>query len=224
MVLAMFVDADRVDLLTALAGGSLLVPPSIIAPGEAPPFAQQPTAEFAMGAYYLQQWIARPVEAVRFRRRMAFYFAAGAAWHPTTLSLAELRQAAAFADPATWRRPAAIDPTFRIKPIGRGEAECAAVAVARGLALWSDDAAIIALLAVLHPAHPVERISDLLARAVQEGLARLRAGSRPLQPRVQGQAGALDHHHPLLPGQPDHCSIVTIARGDYSCVIAPPTP
>lgn len=169
MVLAMFVDADRADLLPILAGGSLLVPPSVIDPDEAPPFAQQPTAEFAKGAFYLQQRSARPVDAVRFSRRMAFYPGRGIAWQPAVLSVAELRLAASFADPETWRRAASIDPAVRAKRIGRGEAECAAVAVSRGLTLWSDDAAIIALLAALHPGHPVERISDLLGRAVRQG-------------------------------------------------------
>ncbi len=48
--------------------------------------------------------------------------------------------------------------------------ESAAVAVARGWTLWSDDAAIVNLLAALYPDHPVERISDLVMRAAQEGL------------------------------------------------------
>ena len=170
MVLAMFVDADRADLLPALAGGRLLVPPSIVNPEEAPPFARPPMAEFARGAFYLQQRLARPLDAVRFSRRMAFYAGAGAAWLPAELSVAELALADSFAHPATWQRAAAIDPAVRVKRIGRGEAECAAVAVTRGLTLWSDDAAIVDLVTTLHPGHPVERINDLLARAVREEL------------------------------------------------------
>lgn len=44
------------------------------------------------------------------------------------------------------------------------------MAVIRGWTLWSDDTAIVDLLAALHPGQPVERISDLLAWAVREGL------------------------------------------------------
>ena len=64
----------------------------------------------------------------------------------------------------------AIDPSIRVKKVDRGEAECAAVALIRKWTLWTDDAAIVALLAALHPGHPVERISDLLVRGVRTGL------------------------------------------------------
>lgn len=170
MVLAMFVDADRSGLLVALAGESLPVPPSIADPEEAPPFARPPISEFAQGAFYLQQRLARPLDAVRFSRRMAFYAGAGAAWLPVALSAAELALANSLTKPATWQRAATIDPRSRVKRIGRGEAECAAVAVTRGLTPWSADTAIRSLVAALHAQHPVERISDLLARAVREGL------------------------------------------------------
>ena len=63
-----------------------------------------------------------------------------------------------------------VDPAFRFKRVCAGEAEAAAVAVARGWTLWSDDAAIANVLAALHPGHPVERISNLLVRAAREEL------------------------------------------------------
>ncbi len=170
MVVAMFVDADQVPLLAALAGGSLFVPPSIIDPQENPPFTQQPLAEFAKGAFYFQQRLGQPLDAVRLNRRIAFYLSVNRHWQPLSLSSAELQMAAALADPTTWTRAEEADPTVRIKKVSRGEAECAAVAVTRGWTLWSDDAAIIDLLAVLHPGHPVERISDLVVRAVRQGL------------------------------------------------------
>ncbi|MGH2530925.1 MAG: hypothetical protein ACRDJW_01345 [Thermomicrobiales bacterium] len=170
MVLAMFVDADQVPLLSALAGGPIFVPPTIIDPEEIPPFGQQPTAEFAKGAFYLQQRLGRPLDAVRFQRRVAFYLDVNSRWRLVELSHAELRRTDELMDPTTWRQAGATDPSIRVKKIGRGEAECAAVAIARGWTLWSDDAAIVNLLAALHPGHPVERISDLLARAVREGL------------------------------------------------------
>jgi hypothetical protein len=163
MILAMFIDAGHAALLSALAAGRLFVTPAVIDPAEAPPFIHPPTAEFARGTFYLQQRQGHPVEAVRFHRRVAFYLDINAAWRSALLSIHELQQAEVFVDAATWRRE-------RVKRIGRGEAECAAVAVMRGWTLWSDDAAIIALLAALYPERPVERISDLLARAVREGL------------------------------------------------------
>ncbi len=63
---------------------------------------------------------------------------------------------------------AAINPLNVYCGVDRGEAECAAVAIARSWRLWTDDAAIIALLDVLHPGHRIERVSDLLARAVRQ--------------------------------------------------------
>jgi hypothetical protein len=170
MVLAMFVDADRLPLLTALAGGRLFITPSIADPIERPPFNSQPTAEFARGAYYFQGRLGYPLDAVRLNRRTAFYLAMGDAWRPTPLSPNELQLAATFVDPATWRRAEAADPRVRIKKLDRGEAECAAVAVTRRWRLWSDDAAVVGLLAALYPNHPTERISDLLERAVAERL------------------------------------------------------
>jgi hypothetical protein len=170
MVLAMFIDADRGALLTALAPGSLFVPPSIVDPAERPPFARQPTAEFARGAFYFQQRLGRPLDAVRLNRRTAFYSGIDVHWRPVLLSPAELQLAASFVDPATWRRAETANPAVQIKKVDRGEAECAAVAVTRGWTLWSDDAAIVDLLAALHPGCHIERISDLLARAAREGL------------------------------------------------------
>jgi hypothetical protein len=107
---------------------------------------------------------------VRLHRRTAFYLDVDAVWTPATLSAEELHQATLFATPATRAAAEARDPTRRIKRVGRGETECAAVAIARGWTLWSDDAAILDLLAGLHPAQPVERISDLLVRATRESL------------------------------------------------------
>lgn len=170
MVLAMFVDADRLPLLTALASGGLFVPPSIVDPDERPPFARQPIAEFARGAFYFQERLGFPRDAVRLSRRTAFYLAADSGWRSAALSLDELRLAASFVEPATWRQAETANSAVRIKKLDRGEAECAAVAVTRGWRLWSDDAAVVGLLAALYPDQPVERISDLLARAVTERL------------------------------------------------------
>jgi hypothetical protein len=170
MVLAMFVDTGHAALLRALAADRLFVTPSIIDPAEVPPFPSQPTAEFAQGAYYFQERQGNPLAAVRLNRRTAFYLDVDTAWTPATLSTEELQQADLFASPATWAAAEARDPGRRIKRVSRGEAECAAVAVTRGWTFWTDDAAILDLLAVLHPAQPVERISDLLIRAAREGL------------------------------------------------------
>jgi hypothetical protein len=170
MVLAMFVDADRVPLLAALAGGSVFVTPGVIDPAETPPFARAPLAEFARGVFAAQRDPGHPRHAARIVRRTAFYRAVGDAWTPVDLATTELRLARFFASTEAREAARRTNPRLRVKRIGRGEAETAAVAVARGWTLWSDDAAIINLLAALHPGHPVERISDLLVRAVHEGL------------------------------------------------------
>jgi hypothetical protein len=170
MVLAMFVDADRVPLLSALARGSVHVTPSVIDPAETPPFARQPVAEFAKGIFAAQRDLSQPLYAVRVQRRTAFYRAVGAAWRPVDLSYSELQQARYFAAPAAREAARLADPMLKVKRVSAGEAEAAAVAVSRGWTLWSDDAAIVNLLAALYPGQPVERISDLVMRAAQEGL------------------------------------------------------
>lgn len=170
MVLAMFVDADRAPLLSALAAGSLYVTPSVIDPAETPPFARQPVAEFAMGIFAAQRDLSQPLYATRVQRRTAFYRAVGAARRPVSLAYTELQNARYFASPAAREAARLADPVLKVKRVSAGEAEAAAVAVARGWALWSDDTAIVNLLAALYPGHPVKRISDLVIRAAREGL------------------------------------------------------
>lgn len=170
MVLAMFVDADRAALLSDLAGSRLFVSPSIFDPAESPPYAAQPTSEFARGAFYLQGRLGEPLAAVRLHRRTAFASDVGTTWQPVALSHDELRQVETLVSPATWQHAEALDPSRRIKRVSRGEAECAAVALRRGWSIWTDDTAIIALLTVLYPEQRIERISDLLIRAARSGL------------------------------------------------------
>lgn len=170
MVLAMFIDSGQVDLLTSLGAGSVHVPLSVIDPAERPPFLHQPIAELAKGVFVAQRDQGRPGHATRIARRTAFYSAVGASWHPAELTNAELRLAQHFMSAESRLAARTINPDFRFKRINAGEAECAAVAVARGWTLWSDDAAIVQILAALHPTHPVERIGNLLVRAVDEGL------------------------------------------------------
>jgi hypothetical protein len=168
--LAMFVDAGYAHLLTALAAGNLYVTPAIIDPNVTPPFDSQPPAEFARGTFYFQERQGHPLSAVRFYRRTAFYLDVNRAWKPVVLSIEDLNQQEVLSSPGTWHEAQAKNPSHRIAKIGRGEAECATVAVSRGWTLWSDDAAIVHLLAALHPGHPVERISHLVMRAAREGL------------------------------------------------------
>jgi predicted nucleic acid-binding protein len=59
---------------------------------------------------------------------------------------------------------------FSAKKVDFGEAECAAVAVARGWRLLSDDSGIVGLMKALHPQLPVQRSCGLLVQAVQSKL------------------------------------------------------
>lgn len=170
MVLAMFVDAGRAPLLSALAGGSLYVTPSVIDPAEVPPFVRQPVAEFAKGIFVAQRDLSYSLHATRVQYRTAFYQSVDTAWHPVILSRSELQQTRFLTSPAARLAARQTDPTLKVRRIGAGEAESAAVAVNRGWTLWSDDAAIVNVLATLHPGHPVERISDLIIRAAAEEL------------------------------------------------------
>jgi len=170
MVLGRFVDAGAVPLLAALAGGRVFVTPTILDPQERPPFVRQPTAEFAKGIFAAQRDLSRPLFATRVQRRTAFYGAVGSAWDSVALSSSELAQARFFESRAAFLQAKSANPTIKRRRVDAGEAECAAVAVTRGWALWTDDAAIIDVLAALHPGHSVERVSDLLSRAVREAL------------------------------------------------------
>jgi len=169
MVLAMFVDAGRVQLLSALAGGSVFVTPTVLDPNEIPPFSCQPLSEFARGLFHAQSKQGQALYAQRVQRRTAFITTATSPCKSVQMSVTELQQAQYLTSPAARGQAKQVDPNVRIKRISLGEAECAAVAVTRGWVLWSDDNAIIGLVNTLYPGHPVERISDMLARAVDEG-------------------------------------------------------
>jgi len=168
MVLGMFIDAGRADLLAALAGGRVYLTPSILDPEEQPPFAQPPIAEFAKGVWHAQQDLGQAISARRVQRRVAYY--QGGAWHPVALSAAELQRAAYLASRAARDAARAVNPAFKAKRVDPGEAECAAVAIERGWELWSDDGGIVALMRTLHPHLHVERLCGLLVRAVRAGL------------------------------------------------------
>lgn len=169
MVLAMFVDAGQAELLVSLAGGRLFVTPTVTDADEMPPYASEPVAELARGLFRSQAK-AGVLHTNRVARRTAFYKAVGTTWLPVTLTETELRDAQRLLHPATRAAAQKINPAFKFKRVGAGEAEAAAVALSRGWTLWSDDAAIVGLLAALHPGRPVERIGRLLMRAVNEGL------------------------------------------------------
>ena len=169
MVLAMFVDAGKIELLVSLADGRLFVTPTVADADEIPPYAGEPGAEFARGLFRSQAE-AGAQHANRVARRTAFYHAIGEIWSPVALTETELRDAQRLLQPATRIAAQQINPAFKFKRVGGGEAEAAAVALSRGWTLWSDDAAIVGLLAAMHPEHPIERIGRLLMRAVNEGL------------------------------------------------------
>lgn len=169
MVLAMFVDAGQFDVLVALAGGRLYATPTVADVDEIPPYATEPVAEFARGLFR-SQGEASALHINRVTRRTDFFQAAGELWSPVALTVAELLDAQRLVHPATRAAARAIHPAFKFKRVGVGEAEAAAVALARGWTLWSDDAAIVGLMAALHPDHAVERIGRLLMRAVHDGL------------------------------------------------------
>jgi len=168
MVLGMFVDAGRADLLAALAVGRIYLTPSILDPAEQPPFVRPPIAEFAKGVWHAQQDLGRAISARRVQRRVAYY--QSGAWHPVALSVAELQRAAYLASRAARDAARAANPAFKAKRVDPGEAECAAVAIERGWELWSDDGGIVALMRTLHPHLRVERLCGLLIRAVRAGL------------------------------------------------------
>jgi hypothetical protein len=166
----MFVDAAQVDLLRSLAGGQVVLTPTILDPTEAPPFTRRPLSEFARGLYDAEQDPGRPLLARRVQRRTVFVGEAGTTWQPVELSVGEVRLARYLASPAARQVARMLDPTFRALRIDPGEAECAAVAISRGWRLWSDDQAIVALVRTLHPHCVAERLCGLLVRGVDEGL------------------------------------------------------
>ena len=171
MVLAMFVDANHVALLLALAGGSVYVPPSVLDPTEMPPYTHLPISEFAKGLYEAQQDLSQPLLAARAQYRSGFYQNQPVGWwRPVALSSAEFQLAhyltTRSARDEARRRSAAL----RTKRIAVGEAECAAVAIERGWTLWSDDNSIVELVRTLYPQCHIERLCGLLVRAVDEGL------------------------------------------------------
>ena len=166
MVLAMFVDGDQLPLLSALAGGSVFVTPSILSPDERPPFRGNPTSEFARGLYAAQQDLGQVRYALRAYRRSAFY--QGDFWRPLELTRLELELARYLASREAREQARKLNPQFKAKSVSVADAECAAVSIRRGFELWSDDGGIVTLVRTLFPQQPVVRLCALLARAVNE--------------------------------------------------------
>ena len=166
----MFVDADHVALLLALAGWSVYVPPSIIDPAEIPPFTQPPISEFAQGLFEAQQNLSQPLLAARAHYRSVFYQTRPLGWRSVALSPTELRLAQYLTTRQARDEARERNPAFRAKRIALGEAECAAVAIERGWTLWSDDNSIVELVRTLYPTCHVERLCGLVVRAVDERL------------------------------------------------------
>ncbi|MGY2896784.1 hypothetical protein [Deinococcus sp. UYEF24] len=167
MILAMFVDGDQLPLLSALAGGSVFVTPSILNPDERPPFTRDPTSEFARGLYAAQQDLKQVRYALRAYRRSAFY--QDDLWQPLELTRPELELARYLSSREARDQARKQDPQFKAKSVSAADAECAAVAITRGCELWSDDGGIVTLVRTLYPKQPVVRLCALLARAVNEG-------------------------------------------------------
>ena len=169
VVLAMFVDAGEIDLLYDLAEGEAYVTPSILDPGEQPPFTRRPKSEFGRGLWEAQRTPGESLMDQRVDRRTAFYRGqARGLWQPAALTEDDLRLADALTARSTRDEARAVDPDYRARRVDPGEAECAAVAINRGWALWSDDSGIVGLVRALHPDCVVERLCGLLVRAVDE--------------------------------------------------------
>jgi hypothetical protein len=137
---------------------------------EVPPFTQQPSSEFSRGIFHAVEKQSQLHYARRVQRRTAFLTSEAPIWQSVRLSTAELQRAHYFTTPLARDHAKQTNPSARIRRVSGGEAECAAVAVTRGWVLWTDDNAIVHLISSLFPGHPVERISDMLIRAVHQGL------------------------------------------------------
>jgi hypothetical protein len=119
MVLAMFVDAGKIELLVSLADGRLFVTPTVADADEIPPYAGEPGAEFARGLFRSQAE-AGAQHANRVARRTAFYHAIGEIWSPVALTETELRDAQMLLQPATRISARTINPAFKFKRVGGG--------------------------------------------------------------------------------------------------------
>ena len=169
VVLAMFVDAGKANLLYELAGGEIRLTPSVLDPNEGFPLTQRPSNEFGRGLWEAQRRAGEPLMDERAKQRSAFIRAqAHGLWLPAVLTENDLLLADEFTARSTREAARAVDPNYRARRVDPGEAECAAVAINRGWALWSDDTGIVGLVRALYHDCTVERLCGLLMRAVDE--------------------------------------------------------
>lgn len=167
VVLAMFVDAGRADLLYDLACDDVALTPSILDPLERPSFTQRPGSEFGRGLWEAQQQPGALLMDERIKLRTAFYRGrATGLWNSITLTVEDLQLANYLASRPAREAAHEVDPDYRARRVDPGEAECAAVAINRGWVLWSDDSGIVGLERALYPDCTVERLCGLLVRAV----------------------------------------------------------
>lgn len=170
MVLAMFVDSGSATLLAALGGGGVQLSPSILDPLEWPPqVGAQPQSEFVKGMARFAR-LGDATNQQRLVERERFLHTTSGLWVPTAPTLDELRLAVRLSSREERQRAKAITPAVRVAHIDPGEAECAAIAIARSVPFWSDDSGMVPLVRALYPHVPVSRTCALLAEAVNQGL------------------------------------------------------
>lgn len=166
MVLAMFVDSGNAALLASLAGGEVNLSPSILDALEWPlgP-GHMPISEFVKGMARFMSLSDEP-SRTRLSYRERFVRTSSGLWRPATPTAAELSLANVLSSREERQRARTKDSALKVARIDPGEAECAAIAIQRNIAFWSDDSGMVPLLRILYPDVPVLRTCALVAEAI----------------------------------------------------------
>lgn len=172
MVLRYFYLVDQADLLFALLGEPLLVPPIVFDPDEEPGASERAKSEIAR-SIQVQRTRARDRSRDERERQIAAEYAkrlesiggdhTAGRIEVTNLLPEETELFAMLASPGDAR----VGHRFRLHP---GEAACVAIAVKRELVLVTDDTDALKTYRHLRPNGRYERIRKLLERAADSRL------------------------------------------------------
>lgn len=171
-LLSNFVFTGRAHLLQQLVGGPVHITPAVIDPAETllpDMLVNPPRSEFLKPLYELSgENGSRYASAAPFIQ--SFALSAGFLWEPVEMTLQEVKLAHSLTLKSTWDKTTGINPRFKKRGLGAGEAETCAVAISRGWTLLIDDHPALEMMLGLGHNLQTIRTCKLLTLAVERDL------------------------------------------------------
>ena len=171
-LLSNLIFTGQAHLLQQLVGGPVYVTPAVMDPAETmlpDLLTNPPRSEFLKPLYELSgENGSRYASAAPFIQ--SFALSAGLLWEPVEMTVQEIKLAHSFSLKSIWNNTSGIEPRYKKRGLGAGEAETCAVAMSRGWTLLIDDQPAMELMIGLGQNLQHIRTCKLLTLAVERDL------------------------------------------------------